>query len=157
MRKVGILILSITLFSCGTAKNQVDEIIEEEVVAEAPPPVSEEITVPVESEIGSFEESDPIDIDSAYIIGNKMFIHVKYGGGCKDHIFKMIGSPMVMKSLPPKRSIQLYHKNNDDMCKAIVMKVLEIDLKNLAYQQQTDSEIVFILKNYKNELKYTYQ
>lgn len=157
MRKVGVVLLMGILFSCGTTKNQAEEVIIEQITEVTAPPVNDQETIKIDSEIGSFEESDPLNIDTAYVVGNKMFIHVLYGGGCKDHTFKLIGSPMIMKSFPPKRSIYLYHKNNDDMCKALIPKILEVDLTNLAYQQQPGSEIIFILKNYKNELKYTYQ
>lgn len=158
MKKIWFVLVTLTLISCGTTKNQPNELMNSESTeTEVEEPSVTEETIKVNSEIGSFEESDPLDIDSAYVIGNKLFLHIRYGGGCKDHSFKLIGSPMVMKSMPPKRSIQLYHNSNQDLCKAIVPKILEVDLKNIAYQQVPGSEIIFILKGYKNEIKYTYQ
>lgn len=157
MRILGIFIVSAALFSCGTAKNQADNIIEEEVVE-----ISEnnqilpDDVIKITAEIGAFKESDPFDIDTAYVIDNSLFIHIKYGGGCKDHGFELIGSPVIMKSLPPKRSIQLNHVNPNDMCKAIVSKIIEVDIRNLATEQKSGSQIFFYLKGWKEQLLYTY-
>jgi hypothetical protein len=111
----------------------------------------------VESSLGAFEESDALDIDSLHVEGNKLLIFVHYGGGCREHQFKMIGSPVVMKTLPAKRVIQLVHDNEDDPCKSIVQRVLEVDLKNLAVDQTPGSTVVLLLKGWDDEISYTYE
>lgn len=146
------------LAACGSSK---------EVVETTPPPIVDEPTSPldedpqknvlVESSLGSFEESDALDIDSLYIEGNKLFLHVHYSGGCEEHQFKLIGSPVVMKSLPPKRSVQLVHDNKDDACKSIVHRVLEADLKTLSTDQTPGSTIVLLLKGWQEDIMYTFE
>ena len=107
--------------------------------------------------IGEFKDSDLLDIQSAKIIKNTLFLVVTYSGGCAEHKFSFIGSPMIMKSLPPKRSVKLIHDKNNDSCRSIVTKTIEIDLKNIAYDQTPGSEIVFMLEGWDDQLKYTFE
>lgn len=151
-----LLSLSITLLACGTGKDVVEETNPTEQPAD-PQDGKPQKNAMVESSIGEFEESDPLEIDSLYVEGNKLFMFVHYGGGCREHQFKMIGSPVVMKTLPPKRVVQLVHDNEDDACKSIVNRVLEVDLKNLALDQTPGSTIVLLLKGWKEEITFTYE
>lgn len=147
--------LTLLLLACGTSKDITDTpvVVSEE---DTPPPKPQRNAL-VESSIGSFEETDPLDIDSLYVQGNKLFIYVHYSGGCREHQFKVIGSPVIMKSLPPKRSIQLVHDNEDDQCESIVNRVLEVDLKNLAFDPQPGSTIVLQLQGWEEGISYTFE
>lgn len=101
--------------------------------------------------------SDPLSISDIRIQGNKMFIDVSYSGGCKDHSFQLIGSSMIAKSLPPIRHIQLVHESNDDACRMMVLKTIEVDIKALAYQQEAGSEIFLTIDGWKDRIEYTYE
>ncbi len=141
-----------------TACSTTEEVSKEEQnVAMEEPTQKPQRNAQVESFIGAFEESDPLDIDSMHVEGNKLFMYVSYSGGCREHQFKLVGSPLVMKTLPPKRPVQLVHDNEDDLCESIVSRVLEIDLKNLAYEPTPGSTIVLQLKGWKEDITYTYE
>ena len=86
-----------------------------------------------------------------------MYIDLTYGGGCKDHEFQLIGSLAIAKSYPPIRGIQLVHKANEDNCRALVRKRLEVNIEEIAYQQEEGSEIYLSLEGWKERIKYTYQ
>lgn len=101
--------------------------------------------------------SDPVTISDIRVQGNKMLIDVSYSGGCKDHSFQLTGSSMIAKSLPPIRHIQLVHESNDDMCKKMVMQTLEVDIKALAYQQQSGSKIFLTIDGWKDRIEYTFE
>ena len=161
--KLFILLFAGTLlYSCSNSKKIIEEEISsttEEVIDSASETVSDakpERNVKIKAEIGEFTDSDLFEIKSAKIVGNSLFMVVTFSGGCAEHNFDFIGSPMVMKSLPAKRSVKLIHDKNDDSCRSIVTKTLEIDLKNIAYKQTTGSELVLLLDGWKGELKYTF-
>lgn len=102
------------------------------------------------------EKSDPLTIDTAYITGNILTLGLTYGGGCKDHTFQVIGSEMISKSLPPVRAVSLIHQANEDHCRAIVNKTIQVDISALAYKQEAGSEIFLGIDGYKEKLKYTF-
>ncbi|TXI85187.1 MAG: hypothetical protein E6Q37_06925 [Crocinitomicaceae bacterium] len=108
--------------------------------------------------LGQFpEESTPITIEKAKIEGNELVLDVSYGGGCQEHEFKLIGSEMISKSLPPIRAIKLVHIGNNDMCKALIMQTLKFDISAFAYKQEKGSEITLRLDGVKEPLKYVFQ
>ena len=82
---------------------------------------------------------------------------VSYGGGCKDHEFQVIGSLAIAKSQPPIRGVQIVHQSNDDNCKAIVRKKLEVDIKDLTYMPEEGSQIYFTIDGWDGRLLYTYK
>lgn len=108
--------------------------------------------------LGEFpQESTPINIEKAEIVGNELILEVSYGGGCQGHEFKLIGSEMISKSLPPIRTIKLIHNGNNDLCKALIMQTLKFDISAFAYKQEKGSEIILRLDGVKDPLKYVFQ
>ncbi len=160
MKLFALLLTGILLYSCASTENIIKEEIGE--TAEQNENTMTEITKPERNikliaEIGKFKDSDLLNIQSAKIIKNTLFLVVTYSGGCAEHKFSFIGSPMIMKSLPPKRSVKLIHDKNNDSCRSIVTKTIEIDLKNIAYDQTPGSEIVFMIEGWDDQLKYTFE
>ncbi len=143
------------LTACGSTKESgesvetVEEAVEENIQTEKP--------IQITAELGESGKSDPIKILAAEIKGNTLFLDVSYGGGCETHEFEFIGSTVVMKSLPPKRTVKLVHKAKGDACKAIINQRIEVDIKTLAYQQTAGSEINLLLSGYKDPLNYIYE
>lgn len=108
--------------------------------------------------LGEFpQESTPITIEKAEIVGNELILDVSYGGGCQEHEFKLIGSEMISKSLPPIRTIKLIHNGNNDLCKALIMQTLKYDISAFAYKQEKGSEIMLRLDGVKEPLRYIFQ
>ena len=96
-------------------------------------------------------------IDTAYIDGNTMWIKVSYSGGCEEHHFDLEGNTSISKSLPPIRTVALIHSGKKDNCKAMIIKTLQFDISELAYQKEEGSQIKLILEGYKPQLMYTYK
>jgi len=116
-----------------------------------------ENTTKVDARIGEFvKHSDPLNIDTVIIKGNTMFIHVRYGGGCTTHEFEVIGSPMLAKSYPPIRSIQLVHRANNDMCLAMVQNIIEVNVTSLVEKTKEGSEIFFVLDGWTQRIHHRY-
>ena len=98
-----------------------------------------------------YQNSASTTIHSVTIEKNIMSISVSYSGGCEKHEFELVGSKLIQKSLPPKRGIMLYHKNNGDSCRELVEEILQFDIKNLAYDKK---EIVLLLEGYETPISY---
>lgn len=114
--------------------------------------------VKVTAEIGDLNmESAPITIDNAEIRGNLLYLDVTYSGGCNEHYFRLIGSEMIAKSMPPIRGIKLVHDNNSDDCKKLEKVKLEINIEKLAYKQESGSEIYLNIDGVKEKILYKYQ
>ncbi len=111
----------------------------------------------ITAKLGSFKESDAISILNARIEGNKMYLIVEYSGGCKDHSFELIGSYAIAKSIPPQRSIQLYHNSNQDNCRALLTDTIVANIEALAASSNAGSEIILNLDGYGKQLKYIYE
>lgn len=141
--------LSLLILSCGTQKNLTEETNTKQTANSNPMITATigEINVP----------SDPVSISDVRVQGNKLLIDVNYSGGCAEHVFNVVGSPMIAKSLPPIRAIQLVHNANGDQCKMMEMKTLEVDVKALAYQQESGSKIFLTLDGWKERIEYTYE
>lgn len=99
----------------------------------------------------NFGGSAPIGIQNVEIIGNEMHINVKYSGGCKPHEFQLIGHKMISKSLPPQRTVKLFHNANEDDCRQIIQEKLVFDISSFAYG---NDEIKLILDGYSEQLSY---
>lgn len=155
MKFLTFLTVGILLFACGTKKNSTKNEQKDTITSVVQPDLE---TMKIKATIGKFvKESDAIiSINSVEINGNTLFIDVSYGGGCKEHEFEVVGSEMIAKSLPPIRGIQLVHHSNGDNCRAIVRKRLEIDIKDLAYQQEKGSEIYLTLEGWEERILYTF-
>jgi hypothetical protein len=98
------------------------------------------------AEIGDLNtESAAVDIQSAEIKGSTMQLVISYSGGCAEHSFRLIGSPVLTKSLPPQRAVKLIHTNNDDQCKKMITDTLFFDISPLANNASKDKTVVLNL------------
>lgn len=152
-----ILLLSVLagLLSCAETK---EIVLSKEDVVVAETDSNSDVTIKQKkAKIGAFMESDHLDIESVILKDNSLFIAVSYSGGCEEHDFELIGNPLIMKSLPPKRTIQLYHNANGDSCRSLLNEILEIDITDLAYDQTAGSEIILILEGWEEEINYIFK
>lgn len=99
--------------------------------------------------------SDPFKIISTEIKGNFMEFEVSYAGGCETHEFKLVGSPILTKSLPPIRNIQLEHDNKGDKCKAIKTEKLKFAISILS-DNYSKNVVKLLLVNNKQTFEYNY-
>lgn len=75
----------------------------------------------------------PMDLfrmDSAYVDGDFLYLHVNYGGGCEDHNFTLYRLPTNPRQME-EVELMLSHDANDDMCEAWLSKWLIYSLKPL--------------------------
>ena len=150
MKVLSILAAGLFLISCANTR-ETTPIVEEQ---DGNKPGR---NITLKATIGEFKKSDAFEVTRVKLEGNTLYLMVAYSGGCSDHTFEMIGSMAMMKSLPPKRSIQLVHDAHDDTCREWIEKTLEIDISELAPKQEHGSTVVLILDGYDQELTYTFE
>ena len=98
------------------------------------------------AEIGVLNsESAAVNIQSAEIKGNSIQLVVSYSGGCAEHSFRLMGSAILTKSLPPQRAVKLIHTNNGDQCKKMITDTLMFDVTPLANNASKDKTVVLNL------------
>ncbi|MCO5260570.1 MAG: hypothetical protein M9916_10535 [Crocinitomicaceae bacterium] len=155
MKIVVFLAISAFFLACGTKKNTSSDTIKKEAAINK----TDLETMKMKATIGKFaKESDPImSIDAIEVNENTLYIDITYGGGCKDHEFEIIGSEAIAKSLPPIRAVQIVHHANEDNCRSIVKKRLEVDITDLAYLKEKDSEIYLTFENWEGRVLYKYK
>ena len=86
--------------------------------------------------------NDPLEIIGARADVDTLVIDVRYGGGCAEHAFMLIGSAVFAESHPVQTSMTLAHDARGDLCKALVFKTLRADITPLrdAYRRSYQVE-----------------
>ena len=141
MKIVSILAVAAVLFACNTTK----EVLEID-------PIDVKM-----AQIGDVtQETAPTTITRVSLEGNILTLDVEYSGGCKDHSFEFVGSQMLMKSMPPKRSVKLVHNSNDDTCRELVSETIKFNIKSLAVTETSGNEVVLLLDGVKQPISYIY-
>ena len=158
MKSLIIFIGIFVLFACKTKQNSASEssiktpsVNENEITERDYPSLS------IIASIGDFStESENVQIIKSKIEGNNLILKIGYSGGCSNHEFVFLGSPMISKSLPPIRSVKLIH-HTDDSCREYIERELIVDLKELAYKKEIGSQIKLNLGGDQGTLLYTYE
>jgi len=113
------------------------------------------VTVSLE-DLNTKYPSDPFQLIDAHVDDdNKLHLTVEYGGGCKDHEFRILGSKAILKSMPAQRPIMIVHNSNEDHCRSIVREEFLVDISEFAYTKENGSEIILLLDG--QRLSYVYQ
>ncbi|MBI3134949.1 MAG: hypothetical protein HYZ14_09790 [Bacteroidetes bacterium] len=145
MKSLAILTCTLLLpavFSCGTVreKNQKKEETSDLQKAE------------LVDNLDAFRNSADVTILDVRVVQNSLELDVEYSGGCETHEFRLLGSTMIQKSLPPKRGVLLFHDNKGDSCRSIESQTLRFDISVLAYE---GGEIILNLEGWKTPVSYT--
>ena len=73
---------------------------------------------------------DPFTINKIRQIGDIISFNISYGGGCEEHLFKLI-STSFMESYPVQVNIVLSHEDNDDPCDMWITEIFNFNLTPL--------------------------
>ena len=79
---------------------------------------------------------DPVTINDAKIIQNKLIFNISYGGGCQNHEFLLIGTGDYAESYPVQTRILFSHNSNNDTCLAFFTRLITFDLTPLKQHYQ---------------------
>jgi len=104
--------------------------------------------------------NDSYTINNVEIEEDILTIEVKYGGGCKEHIFSLFGSPGFMKSSPVQTDVMLSHNANNDLCKALITEEVSFNLTPLkeVWQQMygESGTIIINLQGFNEPISYEF-
>jgi len=148
------------MLSCKTKQNVGSEKVETEISIDQKGITNKEYPdMNVKAEIGDTKiESSSVQILKSSIDGNLLTLKIGYSGGCAEHSFEFIGSEMIAKSLPPIRNVRLIHYANGETCRIYIERKLVIDLRELAYEKKSGSQIKLNISGQKDQqILYTYQ
>lgn len=104
--------------------------------------------------------TDAYTIVDAKISDHILWLETSYGGGCREHEFKMVfNGDLVSRQDQETRisgfvSLKLGHNGNGDACRSIVKQNIRFDLKPL--QNKEFNHLIIRLSNWENELVYSY-
>ena len=75
---------------------------------------------------------DELTILGGAIDGTVLEVYVRYGGGCGDHEFILLGRPNFKESFPVQIDLFVHHTNIDDYCEALVGDTLCFDVRRIS-------------------------
>ena len=100
-------------------------------------------------------------VQSMNIIGNRLYVIVKAHPILSVEDFDLSGSANISKSLPPIRAIRLDVKKipvkKGDSAVSMMEQTLVFDITDLAYKQETGSEIYLQFEGAKERILYTFK
>jgi hypothetical protein len=139
-------------FSSCAKKKATAEVSQETVKVTIPQPKSEKIIV--DEGFIAPESNGRFNVDEMAINGSILELTVSYSGGCEEHIFKLYSDQMYMKSYPPQLNLFLEHIDNNDRCRAMIIKKLAFDLSGIEYPGT--NELIINLNNTRLTVNYKY-
>ncbi len=160
MKNLYLLIGICLMLSCKTKQNVGSEKVETEISTDQTGITNKEYPdMNIKAEIGDTKiESSSVQILKSSIDGNLLTLKIGYSGGCAEHSFEFFGSEMIAKSLPPIRNVRLIHYANGETCRIYIERKLVIDLRELAYEKKSGSQIKLNISGQKDQqILYTYQ
>lgn len=90
----------------------------------------------IDKDLHNDAHRDPVTINDAKIIQNKLILNISYGGGCQNHEFLLIGTGDYAESYPVQTQILLSHNSNNDTCLAFFTRLITFDLTPLKQHYQ---------------------
>ncbi len=99
-------------------------------------------------------ENGRFELDGMEMLGHELHLSVRYSGGCEEHEFKLYSNNIYAKSYPPQLTLFLEHIDNNDRCRAMIMKEIVFDVSGIEYPGT--SEVVIRLNNTEETIQYKY-
>ena len=104
---------------------------------------------------------DPAQIQAARVDGDTLRLEVQDGGGCTQHVFRLLAGTGFMESNPVQTRLYLGHNANGDMCRALVRPTLAFSLAPLAAQWRRNygnrpGTMIVRLEGWTAELRYSF-
>lgn len=96
-------------------------------------------------------------IDQASLVGDILSIYVTYSGGCKKHMWSLMGANSFDKTDPPKKTLYLKHNANGDYCRSMLTDTLFFNIEKTKYPNEDKNyTIILQLAEFKEEIPYRY-
>jgi hypothetical protein len=96
----------------------------------------------------------PFSVQTALVDGDSLRVTVQYGGGFRDHAFRLVSSGAATKSLPRQQPLTLEHQGNGDPGRALITQDKAFDLR--PFRDPSQGRIVLLLGGWNAPLEYVY-
>lgn len=127
--------LSLVVMACGN----VDEIVDNEI---------DKREGKLVDAFDDYKNSAMTTINNMSLVGTILTLDISYSGGCEKHAFELVALNSVGKSLPPVRSMMLYHDSNGDTCREFITEKLVFNVANFAHTDESGKKTVLKLDGY---------
>lgn len=91
-------------------------------------------------------KTNNIEVTSLKIENNILYVGVKSSTACNEDDFNLYSTEIILKSLPPKKVLQLEHISKNDNCSEKLNKELTFNIEKLN-QNNNYKELVLMLNN----------
>ncbi len=99
-------------------------------------------------------ENGRFEVESMMMEDNLLKLRVAYSGGCEEHFFNLYSNGMYAKSYPPQLTLFLEHIDNNDRCRAWIVKELVFDISDAEYPGT--NEVVIRMNNTDKTARFKY-
>ena len=100
-------------------------------------------------------KTDSFTLLESNLEGDNLILLVQFGGGCKEHKWKLKTNGAYAKSFPPQITMNLEHNANGDMCRALLRDTLEFNIKPARYPESQELYVrLFGYEKQVNRYKY---
>jgi hypothetical protein len=97
----------------------------------------------------------PFTLLDASVHGDSLKVSVQFGGGFRDHEFRIESAGVATKSWPRQQPLNLFHNGHGDMGRALLREERSFDLT--PFQDPSQSKILLRLADWPDLLDYNYQ
>lgn len=77
-------------------------------------------------------QRDSFRLNEVSLDGDELTLQVSYGGGCREHGFRLYMQPVFAESHPVRANLYLSHNADDDPCDAWITEDLTFDVRKIA-------------------------
>jgi len=96
----------------------------------------------------------PFSIAEAAVDGDSLRVTVQYGGGFRDHTFRLVADGAATKSLPRQQRLRIEHEGQGDPGRALITRDEAFDL--IPHRDPARGRIVLLLGGWDTPLEYVY-
>ena len=100
------------------------------------------------------EWNSPFSVQGASVDKDTLNVTVQYGGGFREHAFRLVADGVATKSLPRQQQIRIEHEGNGDMGRALITQEKAFDLR--PFRDLSQGRIVLHLTGWDSPLEYAY-
>ena len=105
-------------------------------------------------DVASPSWDSPFSVQTASVDGDTLRVKVQYGGGFRDHQFRLVSGGAATKSLPRQQRLRIEHEGQGDPGRALITLDEAFDLT--PHRDPARGRIVLLLGGWDTPLEYVY-
>jgi len=106
------------------------------------------------TEVKPSAAGDPFTLVEAAVEGDSLVTTVRYGGGFRDHVFRLESAGAATKSLPRQQSLRIFHGADGDMGRALIEDRRAFDLT--PFRDPSQPRVMLRIAGWEGLIEYSY-